>query len=145
MTTPLANTPADIVRQLLLDDGFSSVYALVLPPTPDICTTVFNTTDVIDARTMRGNLNIHFGIQIRVRDDSADDGAARAAEIQRWMAEDVLNAVVTGGVRLLTNSYKVYNFAKIGPVLKLGMDVGNDKRFNFTINALVVIRPIADT
>ena len=141
MSSALKNAPADIVRQLMLDKAVApNVFAGVVPALPDDLVTVFNTTDVIDARSMRATLMQHYGIQLRIRSDVFDTGNALAAELQRWMAEDVLNEIVTGGVRLQANQYKLYNFAKIGPVLRLGMDVSNDKRFNFTVNALVVIK-----
>lgn len=154
MTNALKDSPSDVVRQLLVNlgqcvdptfDGAGKytggawpAFSGTEPPQPDDCVTIYRGTDVVDARTMRGNLMLHYAAQFRVRCDVSDDGKAKAQELQRAVAEDVLGALVTVGA----NNYKVLNFAKIGPVLELGYNVPTDKRFLYTVNMLAVIRPL---
>jgi hypothetical protein len=147
VSSALKNSAADVVRQALVDSGETQevgespwpTYAVNVPPTPDNVVVVANGTDVVD-RTMRGTLVLHSGFQLRVRSQAFNDGLLFANELQRWLAETQAPFTVTSGPTLGANSYSVLCFVRIGPVLKLGMNVPNDKRFNFTINALAVIR-----
>lgn len=153
MNSALAFSPADVVRRLFTQEGQCAepsfngaqytggawpAFAGVIPASPDELVAVFNGTDVVDARTMRGNIMEHFGLQVRVRSGTFDTAQAFARALRKWMAESVLRTSVSGGPRL-TKTYLLRNFAKFSPVMSLGMNIPNDKRFNFTFNMLAVI------
>ena len=156
MSQPLWHSPADIVRELLVQLGMGSdptvspgspwpVYASAEPQSPDNCITVFDTQGTDDGRTMHGFKPDHFGIQVRVR--AADHPTAwqkADAQIRVALCEGVddssLPQTVTLTIPLPMTRYTVPNFARIGQCLALGKEAPNSRRSIVTLNATVVIQ-----
>ena len=154
--TALTHSPADIIRQLLVDLGLAidptygpdgqytggaswPVFAHSEPSFPDRCITVRETDAQDDGPDMHGNLYYHHGCQLRFRDVDKNSPSAKARAVQTaiFQPENVLQRTVTvGGV-----SYEVWCVIP-GPVLNLGYNLPGDKRTLVTVNILTPIRAL---
>lgn len=154
MTTPLLNSPAEIVQALLiaLELGTAPpagsvannlvwpVYASSEPNEPDNCITVYDTTNQIDMRAMHdGSYAIHYGLQTRVRSIDHPTGYQKIAAIAHALASDVGGSAGPIPVVCGTNVYLVHAIARIGSILVLGKDAPRSKRSLFTVNFLLVL------
>lgn len=147
VATSLADSPATIARQLLVDLGLGTqpaaagawpVYASQEPDTPDNCITVYATQGTDDGRLqVDGSLQGHLGFQVRIRSDGYETGWQKGDAIQTTLATQVLRETVVVGA----NVYLVQCVAKIGDILELGKEQGS-YRFLFTINAVLSVRQI---
>lgn len=154
MFTPLTDSPADIIRKLLVDlslaveptftegrytAGAWPAFAHNEPSFPDQCITVRETDAIDDGPDMHGNLYFHYGCQIRFRaiTKNAVMTKARAVQGNLFSPTDPYDKTVTISGR----SYEVHCVIP-GPVLDLGMNVANDKRLIVTLNVLVPIRAL---
>ena len=152
MSSSLANSPAEIVRQLLVDQGIGTfpsppgnqsgswpVYVAEEPSQPDNCLTVYDTTGKDDGRRMiDGVMFTHDGFQLRIRSTDHQTGWVKGREARTFFSEVVkTNTVTINGV-----SYLVWAVTGIGQLLVLGYDTGNSKRRLFTLNALVSVQQL---
>ena len=150
MAQTLNHTPADVVRQVLIDLGLGSdlpanglttplsdwpVYKGLEPSDPDDVITVYNTAGRPDVRDMFGKLYTSYGVQLRVRAADPDQGWLKADALRTGVSEVVRQQVNVGAT-----AYFVQCFNRIGDVLELGRDAPTTNRQLYTLNPTVRIR-----
>ncbi len=152
----LRHSPAEVVRQLLVDEGLCTdhgpaleaaapwpAYATNEPDNPDDCVTVFDTQGQDDGRVMSdGQLQQHYGVQVRVRSASHGPvgGWRKAREIRTGLSKEVYRQDVTVTDEDGTASrYMVHALTRIGMVLPIGRDKPSSHRDVYTINMTVVV------
>src|SRR5262245_28835704 len=147
----LVHSPAEVVRQLLIDSGLGGepggewpVFATNGPDLPDNAITVYDTAGTDDGRSMDGERWERGGIQVRVRSTTHTVGHPKSKAIALMM--DQLSQQV---VHVDTNAYKIWTIVRTSDVLPLGKEVagagmpGDISRRNlFTVNALVNLREV---
>lgn len=147
MSTPLAHSPADILRRTLIATGQGNdpptspwpVYAAGEPNAPDNVVTVYDTLGRGDGRAMpTGERTEHHGVQVRVRAGTHKDGYAKARAVAVALDESIYDVAVT----LDAQQYLVHSVTRTGDVLALGKESPTSRRSLFTINALVTIRAL---
>lgn len=149
MSTQLTHFPADILAQVLINNGLGSdptgtgawpIRSAMEVSSPDNVITVYDTAGRQHGRTQPdGEIQEHYGIQVRVRATDPTTGRRKANDIRVFLSETLYNATVTIG----TAQYVVHDSNGLGPVLSLGKDVSNTKRSLFTVNGTVPIRQVA--
>lgn len=148
MSGSLAHSPADIIRELLIDLSLGvtpavgatwPVYAASVPDKPDSLITITDTAGVLDGRNqVDGEVQEHHGFQTAVRCANHSDGYVKAETIAIAFDESVrLNTVTIGSIQ-----YTVYAVSRKSGVIAVGTGPG-DKRHLFTINAVVALRQVA--
>ncbi len=145
MSGSLAHSPADIIRNLLVGLGQGTtpsasgawpVYAAREPSSPDSVITVFDTAWVPEGRFhMGGQKQVHYGIQVRVRDANPVDGFTKIQAIAISVDETAYQNTVSIGAA----TYLVNAVSTTGGVLALGKD-SSTKRNIFTFDAVVDLR-----
>jgi len=145
MSGHLEESPADIIRQLLVDlslgtepsaDGSWPIHSTQEPDQPDDCITVYDTEGTQDGRSMiDGERFIHFGFQVRVRHAKHETGYHKADDIAMALDKTVYQNTVTIGA----NTYLVHAVSRKSGPLALGREPGTG-RVLFTINAVASIR-----
>ena len=154
MTNALNHSPAVIIQQLLIGMGFGIsppeesawdgsdwlIFATNEPDAPDNVITVYDIAGTDHGRIMySGELQQHYGFQVRIRSRTHNVGWLKADTIRRGMAEDVLRAYVAVG----SDTYFLQCVANISQVLTLGKDKPMGKRSLFTVNAVSAIRKVS--
>ncbi len=154
MSNILANSPAEVIRAVLIGLGLGSdpsswsagagspwpVLVEGEPNVPDNLIVVTDTTGQDDGRAMfDGELFTHYGFQVKVRSADHPTGWLRADLIRQQMAQDVYGLAVV----IDSSTYLVWAITHIGNVLPLGKDVGSSKRSLFSINAMAPIRQLS--
>ena len=145
MSGALTHSPADIVRNLLINLGLGTtpsvsgswhIYSDLEPGTPDSVITVYNTTSVIHGRRMTdGETNEHHGILIRIRDANPKSGYTKSRAIARSLDVDVfLNTVVFD-----SSTYTIQSISR-NDVFSIGKERPTSRRNLFTINAICALR-----
>ena len=153
MANSLRHSPAEIVRQLLINLGLgvagsydsSNRYSGAAWPVttnsevdqPDNAITVYDTAGQGDGRSMiDGETFSHYGFQVRIRAQTHRLGWLKADSIETGLSKSVYQNVVTvDGV-----SYLVHCVARIGDVLSLGKEAPQSIRRVFTLNALLSVK-----
>ena len=150
MSGALTHSPADIVRQLLIDMNLGeastptaspswSVYVGAEPNAPDSAVTVYDTEGSIAGFTQPdGEAQEYHGIQVRVRASDYATGYARARAIAVGFDEDVNRDNVT----VDSVNYCVCSVTRTSDVLSLGADKPASRRQLFTINARANVRKL---
>lgn len=144
MPQTLLHSPADIVRQALIDlgavtaDGAWPCYATHEPDTPDDVVTVYNTQDGDDdGRSFPdGDADCHWGLQIRVRSAREDEGWAKAHALRKAVL-----GVHLRDVSVADTGYVIYNFSSVRQVWALGTETPQSDRLIFVINFTAAVRP----
>lgn len=141
----MTNSQAEIAAQLLVDLGFGTdpltfqawpVYSTAEPSAPDNCITVKDTDGTSEGRSMvDGELQEHFGVQVRVRSTTHPTGWQKALAVREALAKNLYDRTVTIG----SSQYLVHCAAKISRVLSLGKDTPSTKRSIFTVNAVLAL------
>lgn len=144
----MTHSPADVVRQLLVDLGLGTepsaagawpVYATGEPASPDAVITVYDTAGTNDGRSMvSGELFGHAGVQVRVRAATHAAGWTKADTVQEALAEDVYQRTVHVGAA----TYLVHSLNRIGDVLAIGKESPTSKRSVFTLNMVVSVKQL---
>ena len=124
MGTQLDHSPAEVVRQLLIDlslgeDSQSSdwsVFVGVQPDSPDNCITVYDTTGILDGKVQfTGDTLEQHGVQIKIRARTVPLGRARSNLIGKKLDQDVQRTEVT----VDSDDYLVHGVQR-GNILHLG-------------------------
>lgn len=146
MTGSLTHSPADVVRQLLIDLGHGTipsgggswpVFVSQEPNSPDSVITVYDTTERQDGRTMvDGERQEHEGIQVRIRDPDHAGGYTKAHAIAIALDTFASPTSVTIG----SSVYQLWAATRVSGPIALGKETPNSKRNLFTINATVTLR-----
>ena len=145
----LSHSPADIVRYLLIalargslpeDEAAWPIYVSQEPDTPDSCITVYDTSGILEGRAqVSGEIQEHYGIQIKVRAASTTVAYAKISEVNNWIDESVRNNLVI----IDSSQYLVYAITRKGGILSLGKELSASKRNLYTVNAIVSLVPVA--
>lgn len=145
----LNHSPADIVRYLLVDLARGSlpedetswpIFVSQEADSPDSCITLYDTSGILEGRAqVSGEIQEHYGLQIRVRAAAANVAYAKISEINAWIDESVRNNLVT----IDSNQYLVYAITRKGGILSLGKELSASKRNLYTVNAIVSLVPVA--
>lgn len=144
----LDHSPAEIVRQLLIDLGLAvdpeftgdqytgdpwPAFYSAEPPKPDELIVVVDVAGSSQGRLFTGELTGHAGVQVTVRSSTHGDGWVKADRIRANFAENVRNqSVAVGGA-----SYLVKAMVDIRPILTVGKEIGAGRRSIFTVDAKV--------
>lgn len=154
MPGPLTYSPADVIRQLLIDlalaNDFDSLtwpaFSAQEPSSPDNLITVFDTPSVEEGRIhVSGEKAEHHGVQVRVRANTHTEGFAKARAIAVGLDTQVYQATV----HVVAAQYLVHSVNRSGGVISLGKELipfGKEvqpaKRSIFTVNFLVSVREL---
>lgn len=146
----LMHSPADVCRWALIRVGVGTdptasplgswpIYASKEPDAPDNVITLYDTAGQDDGRSMvDGELQEHYGIQVRFRAQDEPTGRQKAEAVRKAMAESIYYTnLAVGAYR-----YLVHCFGPIGNVIGLGEDLRSSKRRLFTVNAMVSLRRV---
>lgn len=146
MSGSLTHSPADIIRNLLVNLGLGTtpsaagswpVYAEREPDAPDSVITVYNTAGRKDGRVqVGGEVQEHHGFQVRIRAANPVTGYTKAQAIAIALDETVYQDTVT----ISAATYLVHAVSRVGSVLALGKETPTSKRNLFTINAVAALR-----
>lgn len=145
----LLHSPADVLRQLLVDMSLAvdyvddrtswAAFASGEPDLPDDSITIYDTEGREHGRDMpTGERATHDGFQIRVRSRNHKVGYIRARLIAIALDEEVENVQVD----VDDNSYLVKAVTRTGGILPIGKDIPGSKRNLFTINGVISLRSI---
>ena len=152
MPGTLTYSPADVIRQLLIDLAYGTsssgtadwpVYCSTLPDSPDKVITVVDTTGIHQGRLMiSGEVEERHGIQILVRSAKFPSGWSKADDITVG-----LDAVYQAGVVMDTKSYFVHAISRSSGPIALGKEAPSEgsnipisKREMFSVNCTVSVR-----
>lgn len=144
MPGTLVNSPADVLRYVLIEDGLgvlanSGVWPIgvgVEADSPDDAITIYDTTGIGQGRTMPdGETQEMHGIQVRIRAARYEPGYTKARSIAVH-----LDTVYQKIIVVKTHTYCVHSIGRISDVISLGKESPQSKRILFTVNALVCIR-----
>lgn len=148
----LTLSPADVVRQLLIDLSAGSepngdpwpIFASFEPDKPEVpdnIVTVYDTLGTISGRTHTdGETQEHHGIQVRVRSDSPVAGYAKAREIADKLDKQVLRTLVTIIIGGFGFAWRVQSVTRTSDVIALGKEIPTSHRNVFVVNAIVSLR-----
>ncbi len=153
MSGSLTHSPADVVRNLIMDLGDGTapsagedwpVYVGQEPDRPDSVITCYDTAGEMQGKTMiDGEVQERYGVQIKVRDADFHDGQKKAREIAVALDPVTLRSVEvgtdagTGG-----DTYLVMEMTRRSGPLSLGKDVTTSKMNLFTINFVVAMQQV---
>lgn len=149
MSGALDHTQAKIMRALLIflgqatlpsDDGDWPAFTGHEPNAPDSVITIYNTTGLKDGRSMiDGEVEMHPGVQIRVRAPDEDGASTKINAIAQALDTEVKYAVVTidGSV------YTIYSVSRTSDPFSLGQETPNSSRYIFTLNVVASLRQTA--
>jgi len=146
MPGALTHSPADIVRNLLInlglgttpsDSGSWPIYSDLEPGSPDSVITVYNSAAILHGRRMPdGETDEHHGVQIRVRDANPKSGYTKSRAIVRSLDVDVSLNTVTFD----SSTYTIQSISRVSDVLSIGKESPTSRRNLFTINAMCSLR-----
>lgn len=158
MSGLLSQPPSNVIQQMMIDLslgvspsskplGSWPVYYSNEPSEPDNCLTVFDTEHVSDGRMMMdGEVNEHYGIQVKVRSSLFSSGNAKASTIATQF-DSVLRRSVTitesSGVGSTLYHYLVHSLSRVSGPLHLGTQVDISRLHLFTINFTATISLIS--
>lgn len=147
MTGRLNFSPAEILRQLLIDLALGSlvgdnddwpIYTGSMPDTPDDCICTYDTDGRMMGRVQTdGEIQEQYGIQIGVRSRSVVDGFVKAQRICSTLDKIVYRAEVD--VQL--DTYRVNSIRRVTTVVALGAEPTSRRR-RWTVNVLISIEPL---
>jgi hypothetical protein len=151
MSGTLTNSPAEVLRHLLIDldhgvlpsepgtgtgIGDWPIYVSNEPSAPDQVVTIYDTAGRYDGRGMRSGSKYEFhGVQLRIRGINHTDTFQKANDLTNALDQDIrFDDVTIDGV-----VYRVYDVSRTSGPLSLGNE-GESNRVLFTINAVVALR-----
>lgn len=143
----LEHSPADIIRYLLIDLSQGTIpqarsawpiYTEMEPDKPDNAITTFNTSGITEGKTHKsGQVQEHFGVQIRLRSQVPEEGFPKMRSLQVCLDEEVrFDNVVIG-----SSEYLIHAVTRKGGVLSLGKEPSTN-RYAFTLNVLVSLKQL---
>jgi hypothetical protein len=150
-TVPVADllhSPAEIVRQLLIDLGLGvnknvepagawPVFYDSRPGDPDSLIVVTDTQGRdFGFSQLDGSMIEHFGFQVYVRARTHEDGWPKARQIATALDRNCCRVSVT----LKGTTYCIASVTRSSQVLRLGKEIEATKRSQFSINATVALR-----
>lgn len=140
----LLHSPAAIVTQFLIVEGYSNDYSSTTWPTfrhntpdyPDNMIVVFNTSGIIQGFTQNdGQAQEQQGVQILVRSNLEEIGYTKIKEMVNNLDQIKLKTVTIDAT-----SYQVKSFNRSSDILFLGKDMKNSSRVLHTVNYVFSVR-----
>lgn len=155
MAGPLANSPAAVIRRLLVNKGMGSdppvadtaagkgswpiYYSYMGDKSPDSAIAVYDSEGHLQGRVMiDGETQERHGLQIIVRGAGHDAAYAKARAIADLLDRNVYQNTVSIGA----HRYTVQSVGRTSDVLAMGKEPGT-KRSLFSINATATLRQVA--
>lgn len=153
MAGQLSNSPAEVIRELLLNLSLGvfpdqrtpadwSIYDNGEPDLPNHCITVYDTQGRDHGKTFDGERQEHYGCQIKIRADEKPTANTRARNIATTL-DAVTRYPVDIPVRdniTPSGMYTVYAVSRSANVIYNGKDKPNGRRHVYTLNILASIR-----
>ena len=149
MSGSLTHQTADIIRQLLIDEGLGTtpsdgsawpIYVSQEVNTPDSTITILGTTDIQQGRLqITGEIQRSHGFQITIRADTFPNAQAKANAIGVALETSVRNTSLT----ISASNYKVFSVSILNGPRPIGKATPTSKNDLFTINAVAAIRQFA--
>lgn len=99
---------------------------------------VYDTTGIKDGRLMTGEVPQHPGTQLKIRSKSYEVGYIKIEDIASALEEVVGETIVMD-----TGIYLLSNISRTSPVISLGLDGSDKRRFLFTVNFLMTVKNIS--
>lgn len=148
MSGSLEHSPADVIRQLIVDLGHGTApadagswpaYVGQKTDSPDATITVYDTAGKNGGREMIGGVRFeHAGVQVLVRATEHRLGYTKAQAIATALDEGVAYT----GVTVASTDYVVYAITRTSNVLAIGKEEDTNRDL-FTINAIVALRQLS--
>lgn len=145
MPGSLQHSPAEVIRQLIVDQGWGIDYVdddtdwasfdSAEPNLPDNVITVYDTLGRDNGRDAFGERSEEQGFQVRIRSKTHPAGYVKSQEIAVG-----LDQIDHEDVTVDSTSYVVWAVMRTGNVLAIGHDAPNSKRRLFTLNGVVSLR-----
>lgn len=152
----LTASKAEVIQQLLIDASLGVVWTSRTnnkptewrvhisrePTEPDRVITVYDTVGILDGRFQEtGEVQEHYGIQIRVRSNDYDTGHRKIQAIADYFDETLYNASVTVLDKNGTNAqaWTINSASRSGGIAYLGIDEENQSRYLFTVNYTITL------
>lgn len=136
------SSPADIIRQLLIDLSLGSesgndwpIYTGFLIDLPDNAICCYDTAGKLDGRIMQGEQIEHEGIQVRVRSSSYVEGWEKVKAIAIALDAQRRSEVSIDS----DNVFLIHNISRTGSIIPLGVEETDKRRHHFTVNAITTI------
>lgn len=145
MSGQLDHTPAEILREVLIDLGEVTAvddqaswpcYHQQMPDSPDNCVCIYTTQGTTQGRTFDGEVQEHYGLQIKVR----SSGTGGYAKLRRIL--NALDALIRTTVYIGNTTYFVQSFNRTTDTLPLGREKKTSDRFLYTLNGVMPIRKL---
>lgn len=139
--TPIADIVARLLVQVNISDDLNGAWPTYVSFFPDVGqgVVVYETPGEQDGRIMLTGERIERpGIQIRVRSQDYSDASNKAWAIAKKLDEQSNAEVVIDSAE----AYTIQNISRRGTPIDLGPEGedGSNRRFNFTVNAVVTYR-----
>jgi hypothetical protein len=148
MSQLLTHSPADVLRQALVDLGVAGDSSSITwpaavgrePDRPDNCITVYDTAPRADSRSaIDGELSEHYGIQVRVRSSTYSAGWARAHALYNALCKTLNLQTVT----LEGSTYLIECASEPRGPRPLRRPATEDRRVVFTMDCLLVAKQLS--
>lgn len=153
MTRKLGHSPAQIIRQLMIDldqgsepntDQEWPIYGEEMPDTPSDAILVSDTEGRVFGRyQVTGETVEKYGIQFRIRSEGLY-GYLRAAEISSavdvYVRRNEVHLDEEGDIP--AGDYIVNAIHKVGPVIRIGKEPDGGGRWQWSLNCIVSIEPL---
>jgi hypothetical protein len=138
------SSPAKVIQRVLVSNGVAAVggqWPIYIGYLPDDATdqsmAVYNTAGTVDGRDMRlGNKIIHPGVEVRIRSQGYEIAFNKAVEVARLFDSVKQLVIDVEGV-----IYRIQNISRTSDIQYMGVEeIGDRKRHNQTVNAIITIR-----
>lgn len=142
-------SPAQILASFLIDavlfttPSAGSTWPLFVSSMPDgemieqDCAAIYDTAGLKDGRLMSGTNILHYGLQIRIRAASYNDGWAKAESVLSAM-EAIANEEIT----IDAVDYVINNVTQTSTITALGAEPGTKRRELLTVNFLATLKEV---
>lgn len=138
---------ADIIRMLIIQEGLGetsgdwTVYVGFTPSEGDKAITIFDTAGKLDGRMMRSGEQIeHPGVQVQIRSDLYWEALDRSQEIAAMLDAQYKTLIPINLPGKPEMIYELLNVSRVGGVVPIGVEDGDNVRHYFTVNAILTVR-----
>lgn len=143
------HSPADVLRWAMISYGIVTdpdtsqawpCFTSIEPNTPDRLVTTFDTAGDLQARVqIAGDQIEKYGVQIRIRASSHEDGWAKGSAIISLLDRDIRRQSVTIG----GSTYCIQSVHRKSSLIELGKELQITKRHLWTINCTMTVSKIS--
>lgn len=143
------HSPADVLRWAMISYGIVTdpvletawpCFTSIEPNTPDRVVTTFDTTGYLQARVqIAGDQIEKYGVQIRIRASSHEDGWAKGSAIIALLDRDIRRQSVTIG----GSTYCIQSVHRKSSLIEIGKELQITKRHLWTINCTMTVSKIS--